>query len=121
MEGTAMCDILSGVAASSWNYGTKIRGELVVNGVQMSAASSRLRDRVAYVQTDNNFTPDMSVRQTMLFHAFLREPGTHARARDTKGRINALIEDLGLAQVMEHTEYLQVLAIGFQVAKIAKL
>ena len=41
----------------------------------------------------------MSVRQTMLFHAFLREPGTHARARDTKGRINALIEDLGLAQV----------------------
>ena len=103
MEGTALCDILSGVAASSWNYGTKIRGELVVNGVQMSAASSRLRDRVAYVQTDNNFTPDMSVRQTMLFHAFLREPGTHARARDTKGRINALIEDLGLAQVlMEH-------------------
>ena len=26
----------------------------------------------------------------MLFHAFLREPGTHTRARDTKGRINAL-------------------------------
>ena len=26
----------------------------------------------------------------MLFHAFLREPGTHTRSRDTKGRINAL-------------------------------
>ena len=44
----------------------------------------------------------MSVRQTMLFHAFLREPGSHSRARDTQGRINALIEDLGLAQV-RHT------------------
>ncbi len=31
-----------------------------------------------------------------------REPGTHARSRDTKGRINALIEDLGLAQVISH-------------------
>ena len=41
----------------------------------------------------------MSVRQTMLFHAFLREPGSHSRARDTKGRVKALIEDLGLAQV----------------------
>lgn len=68
----------------------------------MQASTHRLKDRVAYVQRDNNFTPDMSVRQTMLFHAFLREPGTHARARDTKGRINALIEDLGLAQV-RHT------------------
>ena len=58
-----------------------------------------MSDHPAHFQTDNNFTPDMSVRQTMLFHAFLREPGTHARARDTKGRINALIEDLGLAQV----------------------
>ncbi|CAB4062302.1 unnamed protein product [Lepeophtheirus salmonis] len=44
----------------------------------------------------------MSVRQTMLFHSFLREPGTHTRNNDTKGRINALIEDLGLVQV-KHT------------------
>ncbi len=36
-----------------------------------------------------DFCPDMSVRQTMLFHAFLREPGTHARSRDTKGRVGA--------------------------------
>ena len=38
-----------------------------VNGVQMPASSgygskrNRLRDRVAYVRTDCNFTPDMSV------------------------------------------------------------
>ena len=29
----------------------------------------------------------------------MREPGTLTRGRDTKGRINALIEDLGLSQV----------------------
>ena len=50
MEGTSLCDIISGQAASGWNYGTRIRGEMVVNGVQMSASSSRLRDRVSYVQ-----------------------------------------------------------------------
>ena len=101
-EGSALCDILSNQAAKNWNYNAKIRGDMIINGVQMPASTKRMRDRVAYVQTDNNFTPDMSVRQTMLFHAFLREPGTHARSRDTKGRINALIEDLGLAQV-RHT------------------
>ena len=37
-----------------------------------------------------SFVFNLQVRQTMLFHAFLREPGTHTRARDTKGRINAL-------------------------------
>ena len=57
---------------------------------------------MALVQQDITFTQDMSVRQTLLFHSFLREPGTLTRARDTKGRINALIEDLGLSQV-KHT------------------
>lgn len=68
----------------------------------MEAASGRLRDRVAYVRTDCSFSQEMSVRQTMLFHAFMREPGVGSRARDSKGRINALVEDLGLAQV-RHT------------------
>ena len=31
--------------------------------------------------------------------SLMREPGTLTRGRDTKGRINALIEDLGLSQV----------------------
>ena len=62
----------------------------------------RLEDRVALVEQNIEFTPDMSVRQTLLFHSFLREPGTLTRGRDTKGRINALIEDLGLSQV-KHT------------------
>ncbi len=43
---------------------------------------------MAYARRDAEFSPDMSVRQTMLFHAFLREPGTHARSRDTKGRVS---------------------------------
>jgi ABC-type multidrug transport system ATPase subunit len=67
-----------------------------------SCSPGRLEDRVALVQQDISFTEDMSVRQTLLFHSFLREPGTLTRGRDTKGRINALIEDLGLSQV-KHT------------------
>jgi ABC-type multidrug transport system ATPase subunit len=66
-----------------------------------SCSPARLEDRVALVQQDISFTDDMSVRQTLLFHSFLREPGTLTRGRDTKGRINALIEDLGLSQVIE--------------------
>ena len=41
----------------------------------------------------------VQVRQTILFHSLMREPGTLTRGRDTKGRIDALIEDLGLSQV----------------------
>jgi ABC-type multidrug transport system ATPase subunit len=96
-EGTALCNILAN-NLNKWK--SQVRGNIVLNGVTIDP--SKLQDRVAYVKTDNNFAPDMSVRQTMLFHAFLREPGTHSRARDTKGRISALIEDLGLAQV-RHT------------------
>lgn len=96
-EGTALCNILAN-NLNKWRM--QVRGTIVLNGV--SIEPSKLQDRVSYVRTDCEFAPDMSVRQTMLFHAFLREPGSHSRARDTKGRINALIEDLGLAQV-RHT------------------
>ena len=37
-----------------------------------------------------NFTTDMSVRQTILFHSLMREPGTLTRGRDTKGRVSVL-------------------------------
>ena len=73
-EGTALCDI---IANNLTRWRTQVRGTLVLNGV--SIEPSKLQDRVAYVRTDNNFAPDMSVRQTMLFHAFLREPGSHSR------------------------------------------
>ena len=68
----------------------------------ISCSPERLEERVGLVQQDITFTEDMSVRQTLLFHSFLREPGTLTRGRDTKGRINALIEDLGLSQVACH-------------------
>ena len=64
-----------------------------------SVSPSRLEDRVSLVDRNINFTMDMSVRQTILFHSLMREPGTLTRGRDTKGRIDALIEDLGLSQV----------------------
>lgn len=84
-EGTALCDIISN-SYNSWQM--KLHGDILINGVSVSPA--RLQDRVAYVRQDNNFSADMSVRQTMLFHAFLREPGTHARSRDTKGRVSVI-------------------------------
>ena len=74
----------------------------VLYSIVYSVRPARLADRVAYVEQDVSFSPDMSVRQTLLFHSFMREPGTLLRRRDNKGRIDALIEDLGLNQV-KHT------------------
>ena len=42
--------------------------------------------------SDTAFTPDMSVRQTILFHSLMREPGTLTRGRDTKGRVRSLYQ-----------------------------
>jgi len=96
-EGTALCQIL---ANRHRGLGKRLRGDILINGINVDP--SRLADRVALVERDISFTPDMSVRQTLLFHSLMREPGTLTRGRDTKGRINALIEDLGLSQV-KHT------------------
>ena len=82
-EGTAFCQILSN-SFNSWQR--RLHGDIMLNGVSVSPA--RLQDRVAYVRRNNAFGADMSVRQTMLFHSFLREPGTHSRARDAKGRVS---------------------------------
>jgi len=96
-EGTALCSVLANRHSC---LGSRLRGDIIVNGINVEPA--RLSDRVAFVEQDVSFTPDMSVRQTLLFHSFMREPGTLTRGRDNKGRINALIEDLGLNQV-KHT------------------
>jgi ABC-type multidrug transport system ATPase subunit len=96
-EGTALFSIL---ANQHSHLGSNLRGDIIVNGINVQPA--RLADRVAYVEQDVSFSPDMSVRQTLLFHSFMREPGTLMRSRDNKGRIDALIEDLGLSQV-KHT------------------
>ena len=84
-EGTAFCQILSN-SFNSWQR--RLHGDILLNGVSVGPA--RLQDRVAYVRRDNAFGADMSVRQTMLFHSFLREPGTHSRARDAKGRVSQI-------------------------------
>ena len=82
-EGTAFCEILSN-SFNAWQ--NRLHGDILLNGVSVSPA--RLQDRVAYVRRNNAFGADMSVRQTMLFHSFLREPGTHARSRDARGRVS---------------------------------
>lgn len=96
-EGTILLDVLA-----NRHHGTqsRIRGDLVVNGVP--AQPDKLHNRVTYVQQDCSYMPDMSVRQTLLFTSLLKEPGNPSRGFDTKGRINALIEDLGLGLV-KHT------------------
>uniref|UniRef100_A0A0P5XID2 ATP-binding cassette sub-family G member n=1 Tax=Daphnia magna TaxID=35525 RepID=A0A0P5XID2_9CRUS len=93
-EGTALLDILANLPRQ---WGFKVRGDLVVNGVTMTSAG--LSDRLAYVQQDIRWCPDMTVRQTLLFTALLQAPGRPARNFDTKGRIDALITDLGLEPV----------------------
>lgn len=95
-EGTALLDIL---ANRHRKWRCRLRGEFMVNGLFLTL--SKLERCVAYVQRHTDFTPDMSVRQTLLFTSLLQEPESN-RGFDTKSRINALVEDLGLGQV-KHT------------------
>lgn len=94
-EGTALLDILANRHAK---WGSRLRGDLLFNGLFMPPA--RLEHCVAYVARNWRLWPDMSVRQWMLFTSLLQEPG--GPGRDTKARINALLEDLGLGQ-LKHT------------------
>ncbi|GAB6028959.1 hypothetical protein CHUAL_004754 [Chamberlinius hualienensis] len=96
-EGTIFLNVL---ANRHLHKKVRIRGDLVVNGVV--TLPDKLENRVSLVQQDCNFSPDMSVRQTLLFTSLLKEPGNPSRGFDTKGRINALIEDLGLS-IVKHT------------------
>lgn len=95
-EGTALLDIL---ANRHRKWRCRLRGEFMVNGLYLTL--KKLEKCVAYVQRYTDFGPDMSVRQTLLFTSLLQEPDNN-RGFDTKSRINALIEDLGLGQV-KHT------------------
>ncbi|GFY47202.1 ABC transporter G family member 4, partial [Trichonephila inaurata madagascariensis] len=95
-EGTALLDIL---ANRHRKWRCRLRGEFMVNGLYLTL--KKLEKCVAYVQRHTDFGPDMSVRQTLLFTSLLQEPDNN-RGFDTKSRINALIEDLGLGQV-KHT------------------
>ncbi|XP_054706333.1 LOW QUALITY PROTEIN: ATP-binding cassette sub-family G member 8-like [Uloborus diversus] len=97
-EGTALLDILSN-RHRKWRC--RLRGEFLVNGLYLPP--KRLQRCVAYVQrcTHQGGLPDMSVRQALLFTSLLQEPD-NSRGFDTKSRINALLEDLGLGQV-KHT------------------
>ncbi|XP_042910470.1 ATP-binding cassette sub-family G member 8 isoform X2 [Parasteatoda tepidariorum] len=95
-EGTSLLDIL---ANRHRKWRCRLRGEFMVNGLYLTL--KKLEKCVAYVQRHTDFGPDMSVRQTLLFTSLLQEPDNN-RGFDTKSRINALIEDLGLGQV-KHT------------------
>lgn len=95
-EGTALLDVLSN-RHRKWRC--RLRGDIVLNGLYMPP--SKLERCVAYVPRHLDLTPDMSVRQTLLFTSLLQQSDS-TRNFDTKGRINALLEDLGLVEV-KHT------------------
>ncbi|XP_064476475.1 ATP-binding cassette sub-family G member 8-like isoform X2 [Ornithodoros turicata] len=95
-EGTALLDILAN-RHSKW--GSRLRGDFLFNGLFMPPG--RLENCVSYVAKDFQLCPDMSVRQWLLFTSLLQEPA--GLGRDTKARINALLEDLGLGQ-LKHTQ-----------------
>lgn len=81
-EGTTFLSVL---ANRHQTRHSRIRGDLVINGVP--AQPNKLEGRVSYVQQDCTFSPDMSVRQTLLFTSLLKEPGNPSRGFDTKGRV----------------------------------
>jgi ABC-type multidrug transport system ATPase subunit len=82
-EGTGLLDALAG---SSSNIGGQ-RGAVLLNGQAVS--SNQLRDRVAYVQCDSHLSPDLSVRQTLSLHYWLRHSSSHHRKLDTKDRVSS--------------------------------
>lgn len=81
-EGTALLEIIAN-HHQSWGY--KLRGDIVVNGVTM--APNGLSDRVAYVQQDIDWSPDVTVRNALLFTSILQGPGNKTRNFDTNGRV----------------------------------
>ncbi|XP_013790656.1 ATP-binding cassette sub-family G member 8-like, partial [Limulus polyphemus] len=97
LEGTTILDILAD-RYDKWR--SCLLGEIIVNGLHMTPA--KLKSCVAYVEQNSDFSPDLSVQQTLLFASFLKKPSDPNRNRDPKGRINALLEDLGLGEV-KHT------------------
>lgn len=77
-----------------------MKGDLIYNGVFLTPA--KLGETLAYVSSqDLDFCPKMSTRQTILFATLLRSPAKK-RSFDTKKRIDAILEELGLSEV-RHT------------------
>ncbi|UYV84947.1 hypothetical protein LAZ67_X004077 [Cordylochernes scorpioides] len=93
-EGTAILDIL---ANRHRKWLARVRGDLIMNGLNVSP--KQLSACVAHVPAELAFSRDMSVRQTLLFTSLLQEPKIGGANKD---RINAVLEDLQLGELM-HT------------------
>lgn len=72
-----------------------MKGDLIYNGVFLTPA--KLGETIAYVSQDLDLCPKMSTRQTILFATLLRSPA-RKRTFDTKKRIDAVLEELGLSE-----------------------
>lgn len=94
-EGKALLDALAGRRKARIAH-------VILNGQTLSQIS--LRRRVAYVRSDFVLAPNLSVAQTLAFYARLRRPPKTSAAAagkiSTKEQMGLLIEELGLAQVL---------------------
>ncbi|KAE8740853.1 ABC-transporter, subfamily G member 11 [Frankliniella occidentalis] len=97
-EGTALLDTLAGCPS---RLAGRVHGDILLNGQCMPRRS--LSNRVAYVRSERTLNPYLSVEQTLYFTNWLRQPGYQGAKTDTKDRVAALVEDLGLEQV-RHTK-----------------
>lgn len=77
-EGTAILDTLAGRRS----YRGRVSGEFLLNGNPVTLP--RLGARIAYVRRDYRMHPDITVAQTMRFHALLRKPIRNASLHDDK-------------------------------------
>ncbi|TRY75875.1 hypothetical protein TCAL_09947 [Tigriopus californicus] len=80
-NGSLFCDLLSGTYPSKQYYS---EGQILLNGHRITR--SRLRSRVSYARSNHCFPENLSVRQVMLFRAYLQESEDNVRNKDVKGR-----------------------------------
>ncbi|XP_074604489.1 ATP-binding cassette sub-family G member 8 [Brevipalpus obovatus] len=95
-EGTSILDIL---ANRHNKMRSMVKAEITLNGIFMSP--KKLSQVISYVARDTTLCPDMSTRQTLLFSSLVQGPAKRS-SFDTKKRINAVLEELGLSEV-RHT------------------
>ncbi|XP_055353320.1 ATP-binding cassette sub-family G member 8-like [Paramacrobiotus metropolitanus] len=90
-------DFLNALINRRGKWGSSLKGAITYNGVNVDPM--QLAHRAVYAGTNLDFNPNMSLKQTVLFASHLAEPGEANRKTDTRGRIEALIGDLGLSNV----------------------
>ncbi|XP_054912476.1 broad substrate specificity ATP-binding cassette transporter ABCG2b [Poeciliopsis prolifica] len=105
---TSLLDVIAGRK----NPAGLRQGTVQVNG---KAVTSELRLSSAYVVQDDILMGTLSVRENLLFSANLRLNPKHYSSADKQGRVNSILQDLGLVDCAETkigTEFLRGVSGG---------